>query len=234
MASDFISNNKKGKNSKIAGDDRNLVLVDKDFEEADFEDKVWLFWRRHGKKVVAAGVAVFLVCFAGIVWTQSRQIHVDGLQADYAALSDDEARLAFAREHIEDPMAGTIFMQQAARLASAKDFVAAAENYESASQVFAAGDALVRDRARFAAAECFYRAGQAEKAESILKSLAGTLETEETVRGQAMWTLALLAYSKGDIEGTKAQLAEMDRALGQTNIYREQMRSLKESDAQLR
>lgn len=233
MADKFIPNNNE-KKSKIAGDDRNLVLIDKDFEEADFEDKVWLFWKRHGKKIVALGVGIFVLCFAGIIWTQSKQIYVEGLQADYAALQDDAARLEFAKSHMSDAMAGTIFMTQAAQQVERKDFAGAAVNYELAAQVFEKGEVIARDRAKFAAAECFYKAGDVEKADAILKALAGTLETDETIRGQAMWTLALVAYNKGDIEATKAQFAEMDRALSQTNIYREQMRMLKESDAQLK
>lgn len=231
---DFNSNKNNGKKTGLAGDDRNLVLVDKDFEEADFEDKVWLFWKRHGKKTVWAGVLIFVLCFAGIVWTQSKQIRAESLRETYAGLNDDAARAAFAKSHLSDPIAGTVLLELAAKQVEKKDFAGAAENYELAARVFEPVEVIARDRSRFAAAECLYRAGQAEKAEDILKSLAGTLETDETVRGQAMWALALVAYGKDDIETTNARLAEMDRALGQTNIYREQMRFLKDSDPRLK
>ena len=66
MAKKAIRNDKQTFKGS-AGDDRNLVLVDDDFQDADFEDKVWLFWRRHGKKTVAIAALVFFAIVSSSV-----------------------------------------------------------------------------------------------------------------------------------------------------------------------
>ena len=41
-----------------AGDDRNLVVVDEDFVNADTEDRLWLFWERNQDPIVKATVSM--------------------------------------------------------------------------------------------------------------------------------------------------------------------------------
>lgn len=222
MAKNAIRSNKQNlKNA--AGDDRNLVLVDDDFQDADFEDKVWLFWRRHGKKTIAIAALVFFSALSVIIYTQGRKIHVESLQNEYAALATAEERRAFAVENSSDPMAGTIFYQLGNELAREGKFEAAAGEYQAAAAVYeklqSPDFALPRDRAKFSQAVALERAGQKEASQSLLKTLAGTLETDETVRGQAMYNLAVSALSAGDLETARNWLNEMDRALSAQNMW---------------
>ena len=133
MAKKAIRNDKQ-KFKGSAGDDRNLVLVDDDFQDADFEDKVWLFWRRHGKKTVAIAALVFFAALAVIVYTQLKQMHVYALQNEYAALSTADERRAFAREHLADPMSGTIFYALGNALYGESKFAEAAADYNAAHE----------------------------------------------------------------------------------------------------
>ena len=146
--------NEKQKFKGSAGDDRNLVLVDDDFQDADFEDKVWLFWRRHGKKTIAIATLIFFAALAVIVYTQAKKMHVVSLQNDYAALKTDDERRAFARENTADPMAGTIFFALGNNLFREGKYAEAAEDYRAAATVFAAlagtEFAMPRDRAKLA------------------------------------------------------------------------------------
>lgn len=229
--------NEKQKFKGAAGDDRNLVLVDDDFQDADFEDKVWLFWRRHGKKTIAVAALVFFVALAAIVYTQTKKMHVIALQSDYAALKTDDERRAFAKENITDPMAGTIFYALANTLFGEGKFAEAAADYNTAAAVFSgltgAEYVLPRDRAKFAEAVSLRKLGKEDEATALLTTLAGTLETDETVRGQAMYNLAVNALAKNDLDTARNWLDEMDRALSAQNMWHAQKQNLLRMDPRL-
>lgn len=229
MAKNAIRNNKQNfKNT--AGDDRNLVLVDDDFQDADFEDKVWLFWRRHGRKTIAVAALIFFSALSVIIYTQGQKIHVESLQSEYATLTTMEDRRAFAQENSSDPMAGTIFYQLGNELFREGKFEAAASEYRSAATVYEKLQnpdfALPRDRAKFSEAVALERAGQKEASQGLLKTLAGTLETDENVRGQAMYNLAVSALNVGDLETARNWLNEMDRALSAQNMWHAEKENL--------
>ena len=48
-------------------DDRNLVVVDEDFANADAEDRLWLFWERNKNLIVRGTTAVVLAIIGAIV-----------------------------------------------------------------------------------------------------------------------------------------------------------------------
>lgn len=218
------------KMKSAAGDDRNLVLVDDDFQDADFEDKVWLFWRRHGKKTVAAAVAVFLAAFSVIVYTQGKKMHVAALQSDYAELKTADERRAFALAHTGDAMAGTIFYALGNESFAEGKFSEAAADYAASAAVFAEKSepefALPRDRAKFSEAVALDKSGKKEDARERLAALASSLKTDETVRGQAMYNLAVFALSAGDVAGARGWLDEMDRALSAQNMWHSEKSNL--------
>lgn len=234
MAKKAIRNEK---HNGSAGDDRNLVLVDDDFQDADFEDKVWLFWRRHGKKTVAVAALIFFAALAAIIYTQSKKIHVLSLQSDYAELTTDDERRAFARENISDPMAGTILYTLGNTLFREGKFAEAAADYNAAASVFAsqkdAEYALPRDRAKLAEAVSLQKAGKPAEASAMLTTLAGTLETDETVRGQAMYNLAVAALAENNLDTARNWIDEMDRALSAQNMWHAQKQNLLRMDPRL-
>lgn len=222
MAKNAIRNEKRNLKN-IAGDDRNLVLVDDDFQDADFEDKVWLFWRRHGKKTIAIAVLVFLSVLSVIIYTQAKKMHVVALQNEYTTLKTADERRAFAQENLADPIAGTVFYQLGNELFRAGKFVEAAADYRTAASVYEGfrnpDFTMPRDRAKFAEAVALEKAGQSEASQALLTALAGTLESDETIRGQAMYNLAVSALSRGDLDTARNWLNEMDRALSAQNMW---------------
>lgn len=217
--------------SKAAGDDRNLVLVDEDFQDADFEDRVWLFWQRHGRKTIAGAVALFLAIIAVIVVIEVKKMQLAALQADFTATTTAEQKLAFAAENSDEPLAGTAYFAVGAEFAEAGKYAESAQAFAKAAAVFGAldGFADMRDRALVAQAAATAHAGTPEalaEAQEILKKIAQTPTSDALYRGQAMYELATIALSAGDIETARLWLNEMDRALDAANVWQERKRTL--------
>ncbi len=215
---------------KPAGDDRNLVLVDEDFQDADFEDKVWLFWKRHGRKTIAAAVLVFCAILGAIIYVQGKKIHEENLQEEYAQAKTLEARRAFATAHTSDPISGAVFCMLADELFRQGKFEEAAKDYEESAKVYAEFPdddfVLARDNARKSAAIALTKAGKNTEAKEIFKSLASTMKTESLVRGEAMYNLAVLALAENDLPTARMWLDEMDRSLPSQNFWSIEKRAL--------
>lgn len=228
----------KKKHASAAGDDRNLVLVDDDFQDADFEDRVWLFWQRHGKQTVALATTVFLAIIAAIVYVQVGKMKVAALQEEFATLNTPAEMLTFASENESDPIAGTAYFSAAGELAETGKFAEAAEAFANAARIF--GDkpefSAMRARAIIAQAASLAQTQAPEadtQAEDLLKALAGTPSADALYRGQAMYELAVLALADGNLPEARTWLNEMDRSLSPTNFWQERKRALMQIEPQL-
>lgn len=235
-----MSNQMKNRFSqkKPAGDDRNLVLVDDDFQDADFEDRVWLFWQRHGKRTIAAGVTLFLAIIAVIVYVQVGKMRIAAMEAEYAATETIEQKLAFAQTHESDPIAGTAYFAVGSELAEAGKYDEAASAFANAARVFEGKDEFnpMQGRANIAFAAALARTGTPENlasAKEALKKLASAPATDSLYRGQAMYELAVAAVAENNLDEARLWINEMDRALEPTNFWQERKRALLALEPQL-
>ncbi len=206
------------------GDDRNLVLVDEDFQDADFEDRVWLYWQRHGRKTIAGAAALFVAIIAAIVWVESGKMRTASLQAEYATAETPEAKLAFARANEGHPIAGTAYFAAGREFSEAGKYAEAADAFGNAGRVFAALEDFPAMRDRAAVSEAAVRAragteGAKESAFALLKKLAGTPGADPLCRGQAMYELAAAALAAGNLAEARLWLDEMDRSLDPSNFW---------------
>lgn len=218
------------------GDDRNLVIVDEDFAQADSEDRLWLFWERNQERIVGGTVAVVIGLigwFAFLSWSDSR---AESLRAEYAAVSDDAGRLAFASAHPGETLAAVALLEVADSLKSAaKPAVAAYDAAASAAD--AAGDTpalrTLGWRAKLYAGLLAQEAG-ATDASTRLATVAENAGAPDAIRGQAMLALARGAIAKADSAGARSWLDKMDRQLGPNHPWREEQRQLIASEPSLR
>ncbi len=219
-----------------AGDDRNLVLVDEDFQDADFEDRVWLYWQRHGKKTVAIAVLVFLAIIGTIVYVEVGKMRLAALQNEFANAQTTEQKLAFAAANTSDTIAGTAYFAAGNELFSAEKYSEAAEAYGNAARVFSREEktASMGARAQIAQASALARAKDGlAPALALLKTLAGTPSADPLYRGQAMYALAAEALSAGNLAEARLWLNEIERALPPQNVWRPQAQVLIEIEPKL-
>ncbi|MFZ9202128.1 MAG: hypothetical protein ACO23N_06850 [Opitutales bacterium] len=218
------------------GDDRNLVIVDEDFAHADSEDRLWLFWERNQERLVGGTIAIvvgLIGWFAFQSWSESR---AEGLRAEYAAVSDDAGRLAFAAAHPGETLAAVALLEVADSLKSAgKPAVAAYD--AAATAAAAAGDTpalrTIGFRAKLYAGLLTQDTGSAD-ASGRLAAVAENAGAPDAIRGQAMLALARGAIAKADSTTARAWLDKMDRQLGPNHPWREEQRQLIASEPSLR
>ena len=219
-----------------AGDDRNLVIVDEDFAQADSEDRLWLFWERNRDRLVGGTVAIvvgLIAWFAFLSWSESR---AEGLRAEYAAVKDDAGRLAFAAAHPGETLAAVALLEVADNLKSASKPAVAAYDAAAVAADAAGNTPALRTigwRARLYAGLLAQEAGAADAA-TRLAAVAETSAAPDAIRGQAMLALARGALAKSDLAGARAWLDRMDRQLGPNHPWREEQRELIISEPSLR
>lgn len=207
-----------------AGDDRNLVVVDEDFANADAEDRLWLFWERNkalivqGTTAVVIGILGFLAYF---FWNESRRLE---LGVEFTACQDEAARRAFADRHPGEALAAVALTDVADDLKKAGKFADAAKAYDKAVSLAAlaaktpAVEALGA-RARLYAALCRLEAGETDAAKAVA-DVADDVAAPETLRGFAMLTLANVAVAKGDAAEAAKWLNAMDKKLRANHVWK--------------
>jgi hypothetical protein len=220
-----------------AGDDRNLVVVDEDFVNADTEDRLWLFWERNKGVIVKGtfGVVVGILAFlAYFFYAESRR---EALGEEFTACQDEAARRAFAARHSGEPLAAVAITDVADDLKKAGKFADAAKAYDEANRLTAlAGKApaisALGARARLYAALCRLEAGEAG-ADKAIGVVADDVNAPETLRGFAMLTLANLAVAKGDTAEATKWLNAMDKKLRAGHVWKSDKEALVQSEPSL-
>lgn len=219
-----------------AGDDRNLVIVDEDFAQADSEDRLWLFWERNRDRVVGGTVAVvvgLVAWFAVQSWIESRN---EARRAAYADVKDDAGRLAFAKDNPGEVLAAVALLEVADNLkAAGKPAVAAYDAAAEAAEAAGANPAVqaIGWRARLYAGLLAQESG-APDAVGRLTKVAEAGAAPDALRGPALLALARGALAKSDAAGARGWLDKMDRQLGPNHPWREEQRQLIASEPSLR
>ena len=202
-------------------DDRNLVVVDEDFANADAEDRLWLFWERNKNLIVRGTTAVVLAIIGAIgfhFWQESKRTE---LGQAYVACTDADARRAFAAAHPGEPLAAVALLEVADDLRKANKLEDAAKAYEAAGKAVV-GDVqaakAIATRARLYAALTRQELGQAD-AEAGIVAVAEDNSAPDTLRGYAMYVLANLALAKGDSATAAKWVNLMDKRLKPNHVW---------------
>ncbi len=206
-----------------ADDDRNLVVVDEDFANADAEDRLWLFWERNQTVIVrsitsvVAGVLAFLAFY---FWKEAQH---EALGEAYVACQDETARRAFATAHPKESLAAIALIEVADELRRKNKLTEAAKTYDEAAAIAAiAGESpaihAIATRAKLFSGLSRQELGQAN-AEAIITSVAEDNSAPETLKGYAMYVLANLALTRGDNAGAAKWINLMDKRLQATHVW---------------
>ena len=181
--------------SRTAGDDRNLVTIDENYLAPSFEDRVVMFWEKHGKTVITLIVCVVLGLFGRWGFQQFAEARERAVSAEYAAANDAASLRAFADARPTAPLAGAALLRLADEAYLAGNFAAAQADYEAAAKVLAGSP--LSDRARLGQAISKLQAGDAAGARTGLEALANDVAASRTLRGESAYHLAVLDRDAG-------------------------------------
>jgi hypothetical protein len=183
--------------SRTAGDDRNLVTIDENYLAPTFEDRVVMFWEKHGRTITFAVVAVAVGLVASWGFRQFAEARERAIAAEFAAARDSASLRAFVAAHPSAPLAGAAHLRLADEAYSAGKFREARASYEAAIAPLAG--LPLGERARIGSALSSLQAGDVAVAKTGLESIANTLDFSRSLRGEAAYHLAVLARDAGQI-----------------------------------
>ena len=179
-----------------SADERKTVILDEDLEGLEFEDRVWLFWKRNKNFIITLIVIVFAVIVGKHAWLSYTASRDSALAAEFSAAGTFEAREAFAKSNSGTPAAGVALLENADSLYSEGKFAEAAEVYKSAASSLK-GDVFY-GRAMLGEAVCVLKSGKAAEAEQLLQKIAADPEAL-TYSAEAAYHLGALAFSQGKL-----------------------------------
>lgn len=197
-----------------ADDDRNLVLVDGDFNEADLDDKIWLFWERNRGYLVFSAVAIFVAGLGYIGVQAFRAQHARGIGAAYAVAETPELKVGFAERHRGEPLAALAALEAADAAYAKSDYAEAARRYALAGELAALAGAKAKPvavRAPVSAALCDLRAGREEAGLKQLEAIASAATADKAAKCHALFALAEHACGRKDFAKARDYLDRFDR-----------------------
>jgi tetratricopeptide (TPR) repeat protein len=185
--------------SPVAGDDRNLIVVDENYLAPTFEDRVRIFWERHGRAVITV-IALLAVFFAAkFLFERYAEYRENEVRAAYAEAGEDFVALrAFAEANPSAALAGVAWVRLADSAYLAGDYAAAAKDYSLSFPLLKADP--IGSRARMGQAVSLLKAGDVAAASSTLDGLANDTLFPATLRAEAAYHLAVILKDAGQTE----------------------------------
>lgn len=210
----------KHKSDPAGGDDRNLVEIDEAFKEAEFEDKVWLFWERNKTIIITGIIAAILATVAvqGVRIYQENRLAA--IQTDFMAATTNEERIEFATANSGHPLAGIALLEAADDLYANDSFSEAAPLYADAATSFAQTPEL-KARALLGQGVALARGGDRSQAVTILNSLARDTTAADALRAEAAYHAAIISLEEGQTEQARETLQSI-LPLRYAGIWRDQ------------
>lgn len=178
------------------GDDRNLVSIDEAFKEAEFEDKVWLFWARNKAAIIAGAVAALLAVVAVQGYRIYQEKKLAQLQDSYIQASQSGALESFGQQHADTTLGGLALLESADKQYAEENYTAAAKLYQEA--ILPLNNTPFAQRARLGLGMSQLKAGQKNEAINTLKALADDSQAIGALRGEAAYNIAIFSVSEKD------------------------------------
>lgn len=212
-------------------DDRNLVDVNDAFKDADVEDKVWLFWQKNGKALVAGGVVALIAVIAVQLYELYEEKALADMQISYQAAEADEASLlTFGEANASASLGAFALLEVADAKYAERDFAEAGKLYAQAATGLAGTP--FGARAELGQAMTAIKAGDTATGTAELTRIGADASLIGTIRGEAIFNLALIALQDSDYTTAKQRLTELESLEG-APIWNQQAKMLRDNVPEL-
>lgn len=207
---------KKNKNPLLPDDqqvdERNLIDAEESVE-LSIEDKISIYWMENKGFIITC----FIVLAGIIVGINGVKMYGESakakLQDAYSEAKANDTLDAFAKENTGRELGGFAALTVADEAYNAEDFTKAAEFYALAES--ALGENILAGRAAIGAAFAAFNNGSEADGVAKLNQIAADASFADAVRSEAVYHLAVDAYTSGNTDAFDsfvAQLATTDKA----------------------
>ena len=175
-------------------DERKTVVLDEDLEGVEFEDRVWLYWKRN-KTFLLTSIAL---AFAVVIGVQSYKMYRakarSDLAAAYCAAATPEQLAQFAAKNSGKALAGVALLQNGDTFYSEGKFAEAQKAYDAAAKPLAGTE--LEGRALIGAAACVC-AQDASKGAEAFKAVFENKNIDAAYSAQAGYLFGLACRKVG-------------------------------------
>lgn len=206
-------------------DERNLVNVDAAFQEADFDDKLWLWWQENRNSILTT-FAILVIGVAGIELVKIfRQQAFENMQKDFLeARASTNTLENFGERHRSQPLGGLALLKVADERFEEGAFMEAERLYGEASESLA--ETPISARARLGQAVSALENGDVDKARIRLSQLADDPSVLSSFRAEAAFRLGIAALENDDISAANNWLSKAE-SLDTTESWKTQVEALR-------
>jgi len=215
-------------------DDRNLVVVDENFAEATFEDKVILLLQQNRAKIIVGLIAgCLLIVFSQVikVWTEHKEVEIQEAYRQ-AASSDSSADLvAFAQSNSGHKLAGFAYLKVANEEYADQRYSQAAEHYLEASRILS--ETELRQRALLGHAMASFHIDRNGQGIQTLEALASNPSMLDVTRAEVYYNLAVIYWENTNYEAVKRQIESIS-ALENAGFWEQRAQGLRNNIPELK
>jgi len=178
--------------------------------EPGFEIAAQAFWEKNRRMILVVCAAGLLAVIGREGWQYFARQHEQGVRADYAKVADRPDQLAaFAAANTGHVLAGVAYLRLADTKYTAADFRSASENYSKAAANLQ--NPALLGRAKIGAAMSQINGGDKAAGEASLKAIGADTALLKSVRAEATYHLATLAYEAGNAAEVSRLVAEVGK-----------------------
>ncbi|MFI3290258.1 MAG: tetratricopeptide repeat protein [Opitutales bacterium] len=188
-------------------DERKTVIADSDFENLEFDDRVWLWWKEYKFSAIVSVIAALAIIVLVNGHRMLQQKAITDAQAAYSQCTDDASLEKFISEFGYSELAGVAAMTLADKEYNNSNFAKAQELYAKALRSLDKSELAAK--ALIGEAFAMIKQGKTDEATIALEKVAQAEKVNATYKAQATFELAVLEYTKGAKDVSKAILDKL-------------------------
>ncbi len=193
-------------NGASSVDERKTVILDEDLEGVEFEDRVWLYWKRNKNFIISTVVLAVAI----VIGVQGFKIYkaqsASRLASEFEAAASPEQLAQFAAKNPGTKLAGVALLENADSAFSAGKFADAEKLYSESSDSLKGN--ILFGRAKLGEAVAAYSADKASGVKKLSETYANQ-EIDRAYRAQAGYLLALALQQDKKIDEAKKIFKEI-------------------------
>jgi predicted negative regulator of RcsB-dependent stress response len=189
------------------GDERNVVAVDPTAPQATLEERLTEIWTENRTFILAGIVLVIVAIIGRYAWDSHVAAKQREIQAAFGLAETAEAKVAFARDYADSPLAGVALVGAADEAYTKAEYSVAGQRYAQAAAVLK--DPVILSRARLGEAMCALQGGSTSKGEELLRKVGGDATAAEAIRAEAWYHLAAHLRDTGNVAGAREAIAKV-------------------------